>query len=113
MIGRCHCGRVVFHVDLDAPDGGGVCNCSFCRRRGWTGHAARLDQFRVLAGHDLLRCYRFGPGNSHNWFCGECGIHTHFLNTYDDPPDIRFSLGCCDDVDLDALHIHHIDGKAF
>lgn len=42
-----------------------------------------------------------------------CGIHTHFLNTYDDPHDVEFNLACCDEVDLDALQIVHIDGRSY
>jgi len=44
---------------------------------------------------------------------GMCGIHTHFYNTYDDPPDCKCNLACCEDIDLASLEIIHIDGKSF
>jgi hypothetical protein len=113
VIGRCHCRRVVFRIAKEPPAVAGRCNCSFCSRRGWIGSATALDEFELLQGEDVLRCYRFGEGRSQNWFCSVCGIHTHFLNTYDDPPDIKFNLACCDEVDLDALQIVHIDGRSY
>jgi len=113
MIGNCHCGRVVFRVSKDVPKVGGRCNCSFCSRRGWIGSSATLGEFELVQGQEVLCSYRFGQGRSQNFFCGECGIHTHFLNTYDDPPDYKFNLACCEEVDLSALEIVHINGKSY
>ena len=113
MIGKCHCGRVVFEVQADPPSRGGRCNCSYCSRRGWIGGIASLDEFELVRGEAVLRCYRFGAGRSYNYFCGVCGIHTHFYNVYDDPPDYKYNLACCEDVDLEGLEIVHIDGKSF
>lgn len=113
MIGRCHCGRVVFRIRKEPPAVAGRCNCSFCVRRGWVGSAASLEEFELLEGEEALRCYRFGAGRSQNWFCSVCGIHTHFLNTCDEPHDIKYNLACIDEVDLDALEIFSIDGRSY
>ena len=113
VIGKCHCGRVVFRVNKDVPTIGGRCNCSFCSRRGWIGSSAALHEFELIQGQEVLRCYRFGLGRSQNFFCGVCGVHTHFFNTYDDPPDYKYNLACCKEVELSELKIVYIDGRSY
>lgn len=113
MIGKCHCGRVVFEVKRDLPTRGARCNCSYCSRRGWIAGVASVDEFELVEGDGFLEYYQFGGGTSYNYFCGVCGVHTHFYNTYDDPHDYKYNLACCEDVDLENLEITHIDGKSF
>jgi hypothetical protein len=113
MIGKCHCGRVVFRVNKEIPTAGGRCNCSYCSRRGWIGSAASVDEFELLQGKEALKSYRFGTGTAEHFFCGVCGIHTHFFQTYEEPHDYKFSLACCEEVDLDGLEITYIDGRSF
>jgi hypothetical protein len=112
MIGKCHCGRVVFEVKT-VPIRAGRCNCSYCSRRGWLGTKARVADFELRSGRESLRSYRFGAGTTENLFCSECGIHTHFYSTYTDPPHYAYNLACCDGLDLEKLEVVFIDGKSF
>ncbi len=77
MTGRCHCGAVEFRVP-EVPGGAVRCNCSYCVRRGWYTGYAEVEAFELVRGAEALRAYRFGSGTTEHFFCGECGIHTHF-----------------------------------
>ena len=112
MVGRCHCGAVVFEVSK-VPTAAARCNCSYCARRGWFGNKASLDQFKLLSGRDSLRSYRFGAGTTEHFFCGTCGIHTHFYSTYTDPPHYAYNLACCEGVEPEKLRRIEIDGRSF
>jgi hypothetical protein len=110
--GSCHCGRVTFSV-ATSPTKAVRCNCSYCVRRGWfTGYATTVE-FKLISGKDELRSYQFGNRTATNYFCGTCGIHTHFYGTYGGRTHYAFSIACLDDIDIDDLNVEHIDGKSF
>ncbi len=113
MIGKCHCGRVVFRVDKPPPARGGRCNCSLCARRGWVAESASVDEFELLQGQDVLRSYRFAAGTTENFFCSVCGIHTHFFQRYREPYNYKFNPACCEGVEVDKLEVSWLDGRAF
>jgi len=112
MIGKCHCGAVVFRV-AQTPRKAVRCNCSYCARRGWYTGYAETDQFHVLQGQDQLSTYRFGRGQSENFFCRTCGIHTHFFSVYAGTARYGYNISCCDDIDVSALEVEWLDGKSF
>ncbi len=61
----CHCGSVVFTVQLsDGFHTAGRCNCSFCRMRGAVAVSAPLSGIKVLKGQDKLTEYRFNTGKA-------------------------------------------------
>lgn len=77
MKGSCLCGQVRYEVQaLASPIQ--HCACRSCRKA----HAAafntaasvRAEDFRWLAGEDLLKSYESSPGKRRH-FCAECGSH--------------------------------------
>ena len=70
--GSCHCGAVQFEVE--APEEVEVedCNCSICRMTGFLHLIVPMRAFRLLAGADQLRVYRFNTGVAEHQFCKVC-----------------------------------------
>jgi len=67
----------------------------------------------MISGQDYLKCYRFGAGATENFFCSNCGIHTHFYSTCTDPPRYAYNIACCDNIDIERLEVKYTDGRSF
>ena len=112
MRGACHCGAVVFEVK-EPPSKAIRCNCSYCIRRGWFTGYATTDGLQILTGEDSLSAYQFGAKTGTNYFCNNCGIHTHMYGTYNNESGYAYSIACIQEIDVDSLDIEKIDGKSF
>jgi len=76
--GACHCGGVRFSVELsDGLNSARRCTCSYCRMRGAIAVSAKLADFHLLAGEDILSTYSFNTHEAQHHFCSRCGIYTH------------------------------------
>ena len=101
--GSCHCGAVVFEVDLD----NGLsnlrrCNCSLCRRKGAIMASVPLGRLRVVKGADRLTLYQWNTKVAKHWFCSVCGIYTHHQRR-SRPDEYGFNVACLEGVDPFAL----------
>ena len=112
MEGSCHCGQIRFSVVVP-PTRAIRCNCSYCARRGWFTCYASVDEFELLSGEDVLVSYRFGNQTTTNYFCPNCGIHTHFYGTYNNQAHYAYSIACLEGIDVESLPVEHIDGASF
>jgi hypothetical protein len=74
-----------------------------------------------VEGSEHLARYQFGDKDVNHFFCPTCGI-APFSTVASVPPDYtgparpgdyRINLGCVHDVDVLALDIEVINGKAF
>jgi hypothetical protein len=80
--GSCHCQAVRYEAAFDLAAGSHRCNCSICSKaRAWF-IFVRGDDFRLLAGGEMLSDYRWlPPGRSEpglNYrFCGRCGVRLY------------------------------------
>ncbi len=76
--GSCHCGTVVFEIDLpNGLDELTRCNCSMCARRGAIVTPVELSALRIVKGGDALTLYQFNTRVAEHYFCSICGIYTH------------------------------------
>jgi hypothetical protein len=110
--GSCHCGKVAFEVDGEI-DGAMACNCSMCQRKGSLLWFVPRAQLRVTAGADALSTYTFNRHVIQHHFCATCGIHP--FGEGRDPQGnamAAINIRCLTDIDLDAVPVHHYDGRS-
>jgi hypothetical protein len=101
--GSCHCGAVVFEVELE----NGLqnlrrCNCSLCRRKGAIMAGVPVENLKVVAGEDQLSLYQWNKMIARHYFCKHCGIYTHHQRR-SNPAEFGFNVACIDGVDPFAL----------
>ncbi|RVQ69034.1 GFA family protein [Croceicoccus ponticola] len=94
--GACHCGGVGFVAKVDLGSAR-RCNCSICRMRGAVAVGAKLADFELTRGEDLLTLYTFNTGEAKHYFCRRCGIYTHHQRR-SDPTQYGINVACIDGV---------------
>jgi len=112
--GQCHCGAVRFEVDTDLT-GLGDCNCSMCSRLGWVMQSVPASDFRLLAGEERLKTYRFNTRTIAHQFCTECGIES-FASGADGEgrPHVTVNTACLADLPtVDRSSVKHWDGRSW
>jgi hypothetical protein len=117
----CHCGAVRFTFSGEEITTGRRCNCSICIRKGTVMSSNYLRPSDVdVTGTEHLATYQFGDKDVNHHFCRTCGI-SPFNTVASVPPDYegaarpgdyRINLGCVHDLDVLALDIEIIDGRA-
>jgi len=106
--GRCQCGGVRFEID-GALGPVVYCHCSMCRHANGSSFATnasvRTEEFRIVAGRELIKEYESSPGNLRA-FCSNCG--SPLYGTVAKVPSIRrVRLGTLDKAD-GAKSVAHI-----
>lgn len=101
--GSCHCGAVVFEVDLE----NGLqnlrrCDCSLCRRKGAIMASVPLDRLRVVKGAGNLALYQWNTRTARHYFCRTCGIYTHHQRR-SNPGEYGVNVACLEGVDPASL----------
>lgn len=96
VTGACHCGGVGFTARVDMASAR-RCNCSICRMRGAVAVSARLADFTLTRGEELLTLYTFNTGAAKHYFCAKCGIYTHHQRR-SDPTHFGVNVACIDGV---------------
>lgn len=110
--GSCHCGAVAFQVEGELT-GAMACNCSMCSRKGSLLWFVPRDAMTLLTPDDAAGHYTFNKHVIHHRFCTRCGIHTHGEGV--DPKGNRMAainIRCLENIDLDAVPVHHFDGRS-
>jgi hypothetical protein len=110
--GSCHCGKVAFEVE-GAIESVLSCNCSMCQRKGSLLWFVPRAQLQVTRGADELATYTFNRHVIQHRFCAACGIHP-FGEGVDPKGEAMAAINvrCLEDVDLDAIPVHHYDGRS-
>jgi hypothetical protein len=95
--GSCLCGGVRFEITLPFRRAN-FCHCSRCRKHSGNfglavGRVPR-EQFRLLAGEELIRAFR-PDGGAVKAFCSVCGSSL-FGATWPEGPEISVRLGALD-----------------
>jgi hypothetical protein len=97
--GSCLCGGVQYEVTLPFRRAN-HCHCSLCRKHsgtfGLTPARVPREQFRLLAGEELLTVYRPPTGTAVKVFCSVCGSSL-FGGRWPEGDEISVRLGSVDD----------------
>ena len=111
--GRCHCGAVVFEVELEAGLGEmRRCNCSLCHKRGVVMASVLLDKLTVIEGQESLSLYQWNTGIARHYFCKVCGVYTHHQRR-SRPDEFAFNVACLDGPDpTEGVELAWVDGAS-
>lgn len=113
--GACHCGRVAFDVETDAPITQVMeCNCSMCSRRGHLLAFVPAAQVHLHTAESDVSSYTFNKHVIQHQFCPVCGVPT-FCRGTDPQGNAIFGINvrCLDGVDPHALQVKAVDGRSF
>lgn len=112
VTGGCHCGGVRFKAKLvDGLNTARRCTCSLCAKRGAIAVSARVDDFAIERGAELLTLYQFNTMVAEHWFCSVCGIYTHHRRR-SNPTEYGINVACIDGLspfDFDTVVVN--DGQ--
>jgi len=114
--GSCHCGAVRYQADIDLSQGTMRCNCSICSKsRNWLA-MVKADDFRLLAGEDVLSDYQFGRKVIHHQFCRQCGIHPFGWGIIPEMGGKLYAvnvatLDSLEPAELAGLKVRYVDGR--
>jgi len=110
--GSCHCGKISFQVEGDI-DSGLACNCSICSRRASLLWFVPRPRLTLETPESAAGTYTFHKHAIKHRFCPNCGIHVYGEAT--DPNGnamAAINLRCIENLDIDAVPVHHHDGKS-
>ena len=110
--GSCHCGQIRFEVD-GAFESAMSCNCSMCQRKGILMWFVPRHALHLLTPDDNASTYLFNKHAIRHRFCATCGIHPYGEGTSPTgDPMAAINLRCIEGIDLQAIPIHHFDGRS-
>jgi hypothetical protein len=111
--GGCHCGAVRYEVELDVNEPALTCNCSICSKTGTMLSFVPVESFRLLSGEEKLTDYQFNKMVIHHLFCSVCGVRSFAKGKKPDGTEMRaINVRCLDDVELEKVPTHQVNGRA-
>lgn len=113
--GSCHCGRVAFELETDAPIESALgCNCSLCRRRGSLLAFFPREKLTLTTPEADMATYTFNRHAIRHHFCPNCGIGTfgEAVDPRTGAPTAAVNVRCLPEVDLEALKVKMFDGAS-
>ncbi|WP_343732115.1 GFA family protein [Duganella sp.] len=110
--GSCHCGQIKFEAEGDIGTALS-CNCSMCQRKGSLLWFVPRQNLRLLTPEDKLSTYLFNKHVIKHHFCATCGIHPFGEGTSPTgEATAAINLRCIEGIDLEAIPVHHYDGRS-
>jgi len=109
--GSCHCGKVAFRVEAEAPTEATDCNCSHCRRKGLLLAFFPRAAFKLTRGEDATFSYRFNTQKIDHRVCGTCGTQAYAFGAMPDGTEMAaVNLRCVPTIDPAGLILKPYDG---
>ena len=111
--GSCHCGKISYTVQEDAPTEALECNCSICRRKGYLHHFTTPDKFTFHGSREDIQVYTFKSHSIRHQFCKTCGAAPFAEGTGPGGQAmVETNLRCVDGLDLSKLTVTSYDGAS-
>ena len=113
--GSCHCGRIAFEVETDAPIESALdCNCSLCRRRGSLLAFFPRARLTLTTPEADMATYTFNRHVIQHHFCPNCGIGPfgEAVDPRTGQPTAAVNVRCLPELDLGALKVTSFDGAS-
>jgi len=112
--GSCHCGKVVYEVDMQGePPEAVQCNCSICSRRGYLLWFLPREQLSLKTPEAELSHYTFNKHRIKHYFCPQCGCAPFGMSAGKDGKLMAaINVRCLPEVDVAALKTRSFDGRA-
>jgi hypothetical protein len=112
-VGGCHCGRVHFEATFDLSAGLGKCNCSICKKMNFLGAKVKPQDFKLLAGEEMLVDYLFNSKVVHHLFCKNCGVQAfgHANIPQAGGEYYTVNVHCLAGADTTGIPVKYYDGK--
>ncbi|HEL3783814.1 TPA: GFA family protein [Stenotrophomonas maltophilia] len=113
--GSCHCGRIAFTVQAEAPISDVIdCNCSMCRRRGSLLWFAPREAFQLGTDPADVATYHFNKAHIDHHHCRECGVapYSEAVDPRTGTPMVAVNVRCVPQVDLAGLSVTSYNGAA-
>ncbi len=107
--GSCHCGDVIFEVDMDL-DHVRNCDCSLCRKRGALIHRVDDGDLRIGTPLAAMSLYQWHTMVAKDYFCPRCGI-LPFRRPRTAPEMWAVNVRCLDGVDLESIPTERVHGS--
>lgn len=108
--GGCHCGAIVFTINVPRRIDAIECNCSICKKTGYLHYHIKHSDFNLLQGEDKLTEYRFNSKKAFHYFCKICGVKS-FYKPRSHPNDYSINLRCVNFPEDLILNITQFNGK--
>jgi hypothetical protein len=111
--GSCHCGKVAYTLDEEAPTKAVECNCSICRRKAYLHHFTSAEGFTLDTPREEIATYMFGKHHIRHQFCRTCGSAPFCEGEGPDGrPMLSVNLRCAEGIDLASIEIGQFDGAS-
>lgn len=81
-----------------------------CRLSGYLHLIVPANRFRIVAGDDALRSYRFNTRTANHLFCAHCGIKAFYVPR-SHPEGFSVNARCLDTDTKDIVIEHAFDGR--
>ncbi len=110
--GSCHCGNIQFEIETELTSAL-ACNCSICSRKATLLTFVPAAQFWFLKPEENITSYTFNKHVIKHKFCSICGVQC-FGEGLDPAGNavMAVNIRCLDNIDIDAIPVHHYNGKA-
>jgi hypothetical protein len=111
--GGCHCGNVQYSIQADLSGDLISCNCSICQKTGTILAFIPAADFKLEKGEEHLKDYLFNKKAIHHFFCTNCGVRSFARGTNPKGGEMAaINVRCLEGVELEQLHVKHVNGRA-